>query len=351
MEAMTQKTPAPVKREKCVFSCTDRLCQTLDQIGVPEDEKWRSLILYMRSLNHYDTLTPDQKSEIQAEVLAILKAKDFSAERYRTAVARIEEIVSAPYRRRLEAALSEASRVVNDFEGMIKARKKDVQHLESTTLDTVMREKEPEAIVSRLRSLFSEVLAAMDRDAEVLTRMSRTDALTGLYNRRGLDIYLEEAVVAAAVDDRPLSLLMFDIDHFKAFNDHYGHLIGDQALVTVARILAEQALEAGEAAGRSFFPARFGGEEFCLVLPGLDRGAARELAETVRHLIESFNFVIRGSDGRVLESGIRMTVSVGVAANSLAWQSAPAQSLINAADMALYQAKHLGRNRVCIFEE
>lgn len=348
---MTQKNPPPVKREKCVFSCTDRLCQTLDQIGVPEDEKWRSLILYMRSLNDYDTLAPEQKSEIQSEVLGILKVRDFSAERYRAAVSRIEEIISAPYRRRLEAALNEATRAVSEFERMVKARKKDVQQLESTAIDTVLREKEPEAIVSRLKSLFSEVIAALDQDTEVLVKMSRTDALTSLNNRRALDAYLEEAVAAAQAGGHPLSLLMIDIDLFKAFNDHYGHLIGDQALVTVARIIAEQAGEAGAAAGQEYFPARFGGEEFCLVLPGRNLGEARELAEAVRQLIESFNFVIRGSDGRVVESGIKMTVSVGVAMLSDAWSSSPAESLINAADMALYQAKHLGRNRVSVFED
>lgn len=167
---------------------------------------------------------------------------------------------------------------------------------------------------------------------EKLRRLSTTDALTGLYNRRFLDQALETEFQRARRTHAPLSVVMFDVDHFKKFNDTHGHDQGDRVLQMVARCLRE--------AVRAFdFPCRYGGEEFVAILPGMAADAALEFAERLRLLI---------ADTEV--DGLHVHVSLGVATTpALAVESA--EALIEAADGALYRAKESGRNRVAAAKE
>lgn len=152
------------------------------------------------------------------------------------------------------------------------------------------------------------------------------DELTGLPNRRALD----EA--AANLPDR-FVVAMVDIDHFKAFNDNYGHDAGDRVLAHVGQHLAR------ETSGRSY---RYGGEEFCVLLPGMSLPTARLLLERARARLEARPFwITRPGGGR---KGARVTVSAGLASSSA--QLKDAESVRRAADEALYKAKRGGRNRV-----
>ncbi len=157
------------------------------------------------------------------------------------------------------------------------------------------------------------------------------DPLTGISNRKHFEEVLISATMTARVDESPLSLVVIDIDHFKRFNDVYGHLTGDQVLRLVSSVMNEQIQ--GQAT-----LARFGGEEFAMVLPGVSRDAAFATAETVRRTVEARELMKRSTG----ESLGRITVSLGVA------QLRPdetATSLLDRADACMYRAKNAGRNR------
>jgi diguanylate cyclase len=160
-------------------------------------------------------------------------------------------------------------------------------------------------------------------------RTSRMDALTGLFNRRWLDEVLERQCRRCAEGTTAMSLILVDIDHFKQVNDRFGHLFGDEALKAVANHLRMNTRPLDVAA-------RFGGEEFAVLLHGLDLRGAVEVAEQIRNDIGEAE--ILGSDAQM-----RLTVSIGVA--QLQEFEQP-MTLLQNADRALYEAKHLGRNRV-----
>jgi diguanylate cyclase len=160
---------------------------------------------------------------------------------------------------------------------------------------------------------------------------SNTDALTGLANRRSMDEFFRSAQIVAMEQDAPLSILMIDIDHFKKFNDSYGHQVGDQVIRLVAKVLQDIVGEVGLAA-------RYGGEELIAVLPGCDLAACAEVAERIRLRISEARLT-RRTTGQAIAS---ITVSIGVAQFQLAES---AEAIIERCDRALYQAKRTGRNR------
>lgn len=171
-------------------------------------------------------------------------------------------------------------------------------------------------------------------DNERLARLSNTDALTGLANRRSLDARLAEMLEQAAKEQRPVSLAMIDVDHFKRYNDHYGHQAGDECLAAVAAVLARS-----ERAGD--LVARYGGEEFVVVLPGTDAVTARRVIDRVHAQVEA-----KALPHAAAPLGV-VTLSIGVAGMVPAG-SEDAGRLIGLADAALYKAKQGGRNRVIL---
>jgi len=158
---------------------------------------------------------------------------------------------------------------------------------------------------------------------------SRVDALTGLFNRRWLDEVLDRQCRRCAADGTPLSLILIDIDHFKSVNDRFGHLAGDEALKVVAGHLRRSVRPVDLAA-------RFGGEEFAMLLCGIDLDGAAEIGERIRQDLEGAEIFGAPGDPRV-------TVSLGI--SELQAFETPLQ-LLEKADRALYEAKRLGRNRV-----
>ena len=165
---------------------------------------------------------------------------------------------------------------------------------------------------------------------EEIYKMTIVDGLTGAHVKRYLLEALDRELTRAKRHLRPLSLVMFDVDHFKRINDTLGHLAGDYALKELARVVQSRIR-------RDELLARYGGEEFALVLPETPLEGAEALAETLRQRIESHEFVFEGER-------IDVTVSLGVAARTES-MTGPAD-LIQAADACLYIAKRTGRNRV-----
>jgi len=168
-------------------------------------------------------------------------------------------------------------------------------------------------------------------------RLAVTDGLTDLFNHREFQRRLEDEVKRCARYARCCSLLMIDIDHFKHFNDTYGHPVGDQVLRRVAGILQENTREMDA-------PARYGGEEFVVILPETEGEYAAVAAERIRKAIAGTPFC--QSEGR---EGLAITVSVGVAAYPE--DAATREELISHSDRALYIAKRSGRNRICRYEK
>ncbi|MGE4298592.1 MAG: GGDEF domain-containing protein [Desulfovibrionaceae bacterium] len=333
-------------KSRCDYSERDKMCQVMDEAGVPQEEKWRALILFMRSLRDFDYLSELQRAELQALVMETLKNREFDEDNFQQILQRTEAIISSRCLRKLESAMEEVKLLVQEFQRLLKTRTHEVRQLETFTVETVEQDMDPQEMIARLRNAFHEVVGAMEQDTANLTEMTRTDPLTAINNRRALDEYLQNAVTMAREEQYPLSLLMLDIDHFKNFNDQYGHRIGDQALMTVARIMKKYAQEEQDKGTGDYFIARYGGEEFCVVLPGVDQALAMAIGDELRERIGRYKFVIRSSDGDILHRGIKITISVGAAVMRIEWKGALAENLVEAADKALYTAKNAGRNRV-----
>jgi diguanylate cyclase (GGDEF)-like protein len=161
--------------------------------------------------------------------------------------------------------------------------------------------------------------------------MASTDKLTGAANRQVFDEYFRQALDKAKLAQSPISILLLDIDHFKKVNDSYGHGIGDLVLKTMTNML-RGALQQQD------ILCRWGGEEFLILLPGMDLTRAAELAEQIRELIFQREIKVNGLH-------VSITASIGVAEHQA---QEPAEDLIKRADLALYQAKEAGRNQVVL---
>lgn len=187
---------------------------------------------------------------------------------------------------------------------------------------------------TRLEAGFAEKTRELDQIRDSLSRSeerARTDMLTGLANRRALDEFLRKAQATAEWGE-PLSVLMLDIDHFKSFNDSYGHGVGDQVLRLIAKVLRDKVRTQD-------LSARYGGEELMAVLPDANLAACAEIAERIRRAVAEAT-ITRRSTGEVLPS---ISVSIGVAQYRTGETIA---DLVERCDRALYLAKGGGRNRV-----
>ncbi|MFQ3668092.1 MAG: diguanylate cyclase [Fimbriimonadaceae bacterium] len=182
------------------------------------------------------------------------------------------------------------------------------------------------------RTLAEQRIAEQKRELEALNnrleRLALTDGLTGLFNHRRFQELLE---ITLETSDKQVSLILIDVDHFKMFNDTYGHQEGDQVLRTVARLIESATPENGAAA-------RYGGEEFAVILDGAGKQKAMRVAEQIRAKIQGYGWQRRP-----------VTVSVGVSTTGRVPISS--SELVSGADQALYASKHAGRNRVTHFRD
>ncbi len=268
----------------------------------------------------YDDGVPERRLRAAADMLATFDPDG---------LARIEATVSAER---------------NDVLGVVE-RARHAGRRAKAPYRTLLRAAGPAVAAEEALALndeFEVVLELLDKarrdKAELAERLalaemaSETDALTGIPNRRYLDRILAAQIALATARGEPLSVALVDIDRFKSFNDRHGHEIGDLVLRLVARTVGG-ALRDGDTI------ARFGGEEFVVVLPTADAGVAAAVADRLRRTLESREVKNR-------RTGIgygRVTASFGVAT---LWPGEQAEDLLRRADVALYRAKANGRNRV-----
>ena len=208
-----------------------------------------------------------------------------------------------------------------------------IRGLEHGASDYVTKPFDPGELVARVKVQLKikSLQDSLKKNNELLLNLSNTDPLTQLFNRRYLTEALEKELMRSARTNSSLSFLMLDIDHFKQVNDSYGHQKGDRVLVTLADLLRRQLRQYDIAA-------RFGGEEFALILPDTRLPQAVEVAERLRSGTENLSFPGNLQD-------LKLTISLGAAVFPCG-NIKTVDDLIREADYALYSAKRAGRNRV-----
>jgi len=216
--------------------------------------------------------------------------------------------------------------------------------------DYLVKLPDPIELIARIRSHAKNYILQTERDAAFfalremkkkleksnrqLHAISMQDGLTGISNRRHFDETLEEELKTAGNTKSPLSLILIDIDHFKLYNDSYGHQQGDDCLISVAKAIAKECKNATDLA------ARYGGEEFVILLPETEEKNAFAVADRTRKAIEKLN--IEHNDSSTAE---HVSISLGIG-TMLADENLDAKALIERSDAALYKAKEDGRNQV-----
>ena len=226
-----------------------------------------------------------------------------------------------------DASLDGASRKLSSAN-----TREQVQAIVEALVKSTREMRDTNKVLEERLLLSKSEIGNLQQSLEAIRAESLTDPLTGLGNRKYFDRMIEQAVQHALAGNEPLSLLMFDIDHFKSFNDSYGHLTGDQVLRLVAMSL-KQTIKGQD------ITARYGGEEFAVVLPNPALRQALTVADHIRRAVMAKELK-KKSTGEILG---RVTISVGV---SMLKQGDDTDSLIERADACLYAAKRNGRNRV-----
>ena len=223
---------------------------------------------------------------------------------------------------------------VNDDSGM-------VDYIMIVSID-ITQGKQAEYRLQQLNIELEKRVASRTQELEEanrqLTMLSETDALTNIANRRVYERRLSEEFVSARRTNQPLSLLLIDIDHFKQYNDNYGHDYGDIALRRVAKILQNSLSRATD------LVARLGGEEFVVLLPGTNAEGASAVAEKIRSNIQSTRIEHLYSSANSV-----LTVSIGISTQRD--REISGDEILQQADLALYKSKNNGRNRIELFED
>lgn len=335
----------------------EAVCDLLESFGVRDDPEWLAVLLFVRNLvGHLSVFSRGDKGAIQNLVLKEMSDKELNAKNFDSIIKHLDEFITRnttteQLTRSLEKEQTATKDLVKEmnaiFEGLRGSRKRQETKLEDfqeKTVEAVSSEDPKADIIERIRSMVTRVVNEIKEEAreweeraKALERTANFDPLlVSLHNRRSLDTHLSETVITAASRNSPLSLLMIDVDHFKLINDTHGHMVGDDMLRTLAKIVSEHAYR------YNAYAARYGGEELVLVFPDTGTTEAAQRAEALRKDVEEYEFQTR-QGGKLLDKPLHFTVSIGVAE---LMPDGNMESLVEAADKALYRAKNSGRNLV-----
>ena len=285
-------------------------------------------------------LLSSEKGQITLETCQSIYARHLSQDKTEAAVKRAGE--------QIQETIREVNQAVADVQSRTEDYNKNLQKTAMTvknsddpgTIRTAISAivKDTQVMMETSQRLHGEldksarVIRDLQRDLEIVRREAMTDGLTGLANRKSFDQEIKRMMNDAKQNGTPFTLMMVDIDHFKSFNDNYGHQVGDQVLRLVGRTLIDGIK------GRDF-AARYGGEEFAIILPESNIMAGMAVGNSLRKAVAQKD-VMNRSTGEKLG---RITMSVGVA-EFVAGETP--EEMIERADSALYTAKHNGRNQV-----
>jgi diguanylate cyclase len=292
------------------------------------------LSLTMNRLIGHDRLNGEAMDELYVQFFGndVDRADlNYASQKIADTVGDVSEQIAASLRRRKEFSAG-----LKAFAAALAGGHATSEQTEALLTVTGEVERDHAQLQDRLDFTLRE-LETLRGHLDRLEREARLDSLTGIGNRALFDRQLRTAIAHAKRDREPLSLLMIDIDHFKKFNDLYGHQMGDQVLKLVARQLAGVAGDVSE-------PARYGGEEFALILKRCELAEAAAVAETLRKKVEGKKVVNRRT-GQTLG---QVTLSIGVARIR---SGESAAELVHRADEAMYRAKAMGRNCVVTDEQ
>ncbi len=243
--------------------------------------------------------------------------------------------VHAEDRKTAEASLAEISKQGHAPPFTIRVRHKDGSYVWVEGIGQKMDADEGLVIMMRNVTARRHAEDQLHKANNTLQKMIMQDGLTGIANRRCFDLVLDKEVRRSTRTGKPLALLLLDVDHFKSFNDTYGHPAGDDCLRGIASAVALHAKRGADLA------ARYGGEEFALLLPETDLSGAESLAMQLRDAVMALNITHAGAPRGFT------TISVGVAVLNLCLGLETPPELVGRADQALYSAKKAGRNAVC----
>ena len=336
----------PCKNEFCIYSGKKPMCEIMEKAGVPNQGKWRSLILYFRSLSDQDYLEHEQQKSMRKLVIQVTKERDYSDERYSKLIKDMHDIMNSPLKQKLQEALMETAAIAEEYSIFLNKNKDRVSDLGENTVRDIQSGIDPEIMIKKIQSSFREVISGMEKDIAALRAITKKDGLTGLHNRRSLDAFLADTLINKNTM-QPIQVLLLDLDHFKNINDAYGHIIGDYVLQAVADILKQPGKQYDNKEDLIYFPARFGGEEFAICLSGFELEKAVEIGEKIRKAVQNMNLTIEDNDGKLVE--INLSISMGIA-QSGPLSDDPISDILKRADKALYKAKNNGRNLLEIDE-
>jgi len=203
-------------------------------------------------------------------------------------------------------------------------------------MDYITKPFKPKELFARIKTQLHirALIEELERSKCELKRLSETDPMTNLYNRRYFNDASKTIMELAKRDNTPLTVVMLDIDKFKKVNDTYGHDVGDDILISISNILLEMTR-------KSDLDCRFGGEEFILLLPETSLEGSMVIAEKIRKKVAAFSLTLKD------DREVSVTVSLGVSQIDMQHDLSIAPA-IKRADIALYKAKESGRNKVCV---
>lgn len=246
-------------------------------------------------------------------------------------------------RHRAQTEALEHERIARQAQAEALEQEKNARLAQERALAHEKAAREAQAMALQIQQRANETLEvkvkertqALEQANHKLEKLTVTDGLTGIRNRRYFDTFLERSIATARDKQHAIGLLLIDVDFFKRLNDKYGHLVGDDCLKLVALLIQSQVHRDDD------MVARYGGEEFAVLLPDTDLAGAQHIGEKIRKEIEATPFQDEHHD-------IQITVSVGLHC-LVPTEGYSSYELIEAADQALYEAKLSGRNRVCTY--
>lgn len=324
-----------------------RLCLSLSKAGTPQELRWKSLFLFVSFIKEIQFLSPSQKEDIQLVAMDALKAMKFDNEAFSEVSSRIGTCVASESIDSFNKMFDEIVQAINASKEVIKKRCNTLVDFNNELSNDMCKFKSIEEAVHYVNKNVLEFADLLAQDAESLDTICNVDQLTGLKNRRCFELTVERLIKGTFEEGRPSYVAMLDVDDFKNFNDSYGHLVGDQVLREVGKLLLDVESKATSTQD-GFLSGRYGGEEFVVYMDGVDDEKAFVMAEHIRRSLESRNFVARDVDGALLYGGLKITCSIGLAKIRNDGSMKCYLSALKRADEALYASKKAGKNQTVV---